>query len=84
MNQGGFAVRLELLVMRTYKGKLRSTVNAPEMEQKDHCLRILRGIKFIDGNIDDAINAIEKYVDAEDDTILNEEPLVRLWNVGGA
>ena len=62
----------------------RSKSNSGDMEQKDHVLRLARGIAFRDGNLSDFISLLCRYVDSDDDTILDQQPLYGPWMLGGA
>jgi hypothetical protein len=70
--------------MRTdEKNTPRSQSNAGDMEQKDHILRLARGVKTKDQGIDELLALLTIYVDADDDTILDTQPLLGYWSLGG-
>ena len=64
----------------------RSDTNAfPDgMEQKDHILRLARGVECEGGSLRDFIGLLKLYVDAADDTGLDSNPLYQYWQIGGA
>lgn len=64
-------------------GVARSQSNCGEMEQKDHVLRLARGVAFRDGNLAEFISLLCRYVDADDDTVLDQQPLYGPWMLGG-
>ena len=65
-------------------GQLRSRSNAGGMEQKDHILRLARGVSCKGGSLADFIRLLAAYVDADDDTILDQYPYIGVWMMGGA
>lgn len=71
--------RQDLPVRRDEHGTPRSRSNCGDMEQKDHVLRIARGVEFYGGSLRDFIELLSMYVDGETDEILDEQPLYRHW-----
>ena len=65
-------------------GRTRSQSNARDMEQKDHVLRVARGVQTKGEDFDRFLELLCVYVDADDDRALDEQPLYRYWAHGGA
>ena len=60
----------------------RSESNLPNMEQKDHILRLARGAIFLGLTQEEFLIGLKLYVD--DETAIDNQPLLGWWLVGGA
>ena len=65
-------------------GKPRSQSNEAGMEQKDHILRIARGVASNRESFEKFIGLLEIYVDCEDESVLDDQKIYRYWIMGGA